>query len=215
MRSPFQSTRSTPPPVQSAAGTPPERAVVLGEFIQANAGALLQTLTLYIYKAGLAQGPEAKQVALELLSQLTIEALEHAERYDPQRPPWAWLLGIGINLIKQRRAAIARQTRREPFAREFREVRGEQDSMGDDEIFDRVAELRVSQGPSDGFEAKILNDDEIARQLARLTPDEQRIVLLAKEVGMNGQELARVLGITPGNARQRLFRALKKLSGEG
>ncbi len=211
MKNPSQSTQTLPSPVQPSPGTHTERVTILRQFIQTNADSLLQTLEGYARQAGLAQGKEVKQVALELLSELTIEALEHAERFDPSHQPIAWLLGIGANLVKRRRVARAKQSKREPFAREFPEVNADQAALSDAEVFDRVAALRVTYVQRNGFEDAIASDEETVRLLAPLTGEERRIVLLAKVVEMDGDELARLLGITPTTARQRLFRALNHL----
>lgn len=211
MKLPFQSTRPTQPPVQDAANSRYEHVTILRQFIQANADTLLQNLVAYTHSARLAQGHEVKSVAFELLNELTVEALEHAAQFDPQRKPMAWLLGIAQNLVKRRRVARAKRSKREPFGRDFGEVNAEQDSLSDDEVFERIAELRLPNWQQDSPENAVLSDAETARLLAPLSPEDRRVVVLAKVVGMNGDELARALGTTPTTARQRLFRALNNL----
>lgn len=74
----------------------------LRQFIEAEAGVLTRTLGFYLSRAGLTISAE------ELLSEVVVEALKHEERFNPARPPRAWLLGIGANLIRRKQAELAR-----------------------------------------------------------------------------------------------------------
>ncbi len=47
--------------------------------------------------------------------------------------------------------------------------------------------------------------------LARVGPDQRRVLHLALVVGLNGERLAAALHCTPGNARVRLYRAVAAL----
>ena len=80
-----------------------DRAACLREFIEENADELLQTIALFVRKAGLAAGSAAEELSLELLSEVCCEALKKAECYDPARLAGPWLLGIAANLIKRKR----------------------------------------------------------------------------------------------------------------
>ncbi|HEY7415115.1 MAG TPA: sigma factor, partial [Ktedonobacteraceae bacterium] len=96
----------------------PQIAVLIGkqqlfEYIQEHATRLIGTLQLYVLRAGLAHGEQAQVVALELLQETVVEALDHADRYRADSQPMAWLLGIAVNLIKRRKVARARQAQRE------------------------------------------------------------------------------------------------------
>ena len=70
-------------------------------------------LRVYALRAGLAGDEDTTG---ELLNSVVVEALAHAQRYDPARPPRAWLLGIAANLVHRRQVEMARLNQREPLA---------------------------------------------------------------------------------------------------
>lgn len=176
----------------------------LKNLIDDQSDTLLRTLCIYIARAGLAQGESATRMAAhELLNDLVVEALAHADRFDPARQPIPWLLGIAANLVRRRQAELARNHRREPLARDLAGENSQ--SLGDDEIFDRVAAL--SADPGEPLEAR----QRLENLLKPLSMDERQVVQLAILHEMDGASLARELGIRPGAARVRLHRALGKL----
>jgi RNA polymerase sigma-70 factor (ECF subfamily) len=169
----------------------------LRQFIEHESGALVGTLRYYLYRAGLMPSEAA---AKELLSDVIIEALEHEERFRGGQPK-AWLLGIAANLVKRRRAEVARQERREPL---IRDLHADEAAMSDDELFDWMASLT-------GAVEEIEASDEAAHLLSRVSPDDARVLRLAILCGLDGDALAAELGISPGAARVRLHRALNRL----
>ena len=68
-------------------------------FLDAEMESLTGILRVYVQRAGLAGGEDTTS---ELLNSVVVEALTHAQRYDPTRPPRAWLLGIAANLVRRR-----------------------------------------------------------------------------------------------------------------
>ncbi len=176
----------------------------LSRFIQERADELLPTLRFYVARAGLAQGAQAMQLALELLNELTVAAMESAGRFQAERGARAWLLGIAANLIRRKQAALARLERREPLAGDL--ANGADGAPDEDAFFDRLA----GQDSSDP-ERKLLEDEALQRRLERLAPDDRQVLRLAVIAGFNGQDLAAALGISPGAARVRLHRALIRL----
>ena len=92
------------------------RADRLRAFIETEAGHLRRTLRLYVLRAGLAQGAAVDGAAEDLLHDVVVEALSHAERFRPEGRPEAWLLGIAANLVRRRQSDLARRERREPLA---------------------------------------------------------------------------------------------------
>lgn len=183
----------------------------LREFIAQHSDVLLNTLAMYVRIGDVAHGPEAKEIALEILSELTVEALTYSERYDTSRHAMAWLLKIGNHLVLRRKASRARQAKRGGLARDYQGVRTDQDSLNDDELLDRLAEAQLFQDPPTNLEEIVIANDEAQRLLAPLSADEQRVLYLAKVNGLDGDELAQELGISHGAARVRLTRALNKL----
>jgi RNA polymerase sigma factor (sigma-70 family) len=178
----------------------------LRQFIAEESDTLLRVLYCYVRRMGLADAADANATATELLSETTVAALEHAERFDPSRQPRAWLLGIATNLIRRRQATLSRQHRREPLLRDLYQDAG--DSLSDEELFDRLAAVAISAAdPATIVEA----DGEITSMLAGLAPGDQQILRLAILHGLDGDALADELAISPGAARVRLHRALRRL----
>lgn len=177
----------------------------LKQFIEAESPALLRTLRLYTMRGRLTTLERvANTIAAELLSELTIEALAHAERFDPSRQPMAWLLGIAANLVKRRQAEMARHNRREPLARDL--ANDHTDALSDEDVFDWLATLNREYHDPDCEEL-----EQMWVMLDSLRPDDRKVLELAFLNDLNGEALAKELGIRPGAARVRLHRALLRL----
>lgn len=172
-----------------------ERSTRLRQFIEREGETLRGTLRLYLYRAGLPESPD------DLLNDVVVEALRHEGRFRPDGQPRAWLLGIAANLIKRRGAERARRERREPLLRDL--YRGTEASLSDDELFDWLASLTGEAQADDTLDADAL--------LACVSDDDRRVLTLAILRGLDGEALARELGTTPGAARVRLHRALRRL----
>lgn len=159
---------------------------------------MTRTLDVYLRRAGLSIS------AGELLNDVVIEALKHEARFNQQRQPRAWLLGIAANLIRRKQAELARLDRREPLARDLYPG----DEPSDDEVFDWLA---VFASGSITSLAELEANETVNRLLAGVSADDARVLRLAILSGMDGETLAGELGITPGAARVRLHRALNRL----
>ena len=97
---------------------------LLRQFIAGESEALLGTLRYYVVRAGLANGRDAASAAGELLNEVVVEALEHADRFKPSGQPMAWLLGIAANLIRRKQAERSARNRREPLCETWFHMRG-------------------------------------------------------------------------------------------
>lgn len=175
----------------------------LRRFLEAESKALIGTLRTWVWKAGLATGGDVNDAAIELLSQIVIEALAHADRFDPSRQPRAWLLGIAVNLIKRKKAEAAKRLTREPLVSELVKPA---DGASDEEFFDRIMESGRAN-PMAEMEGRA----QAEAMLALVTEDERQVIRLAVLEELDGDELARALDIKPGAARVRLHRALNHL----
>ncbi len=174
-------------------------ATLLHSFVENNADLLLRTLRSYARRAGFTESDAAK----ELLNEVFIEALEHAERFDSSRQPMAWLLGIAANLICRKKAKTARRNKHEIRARAC----GSNDkALSEDEIFERLAHFSV-ESAAEETEA----NEEVNRMLALVGEEDQKVLRLAVLEEMDGKSLAQAIGIAPGAARVRLFRAIGRL----
>ncbi|MDY6877746.1 MAG: sigma-70 family RNA polymerase sigma factor [Chloroflexota bacterium] len=177
---------------------------LLRRFIEENAETLMGTLRYYVVRAGLAGRQGATLAAVELLNEVTVEALAHADRFRPSGQPMAWLLGIGANLIKREQAGRATRNRREPLMRDL--YPRVQAVISEDELFDRLAALDVSDLAQD-LEA----NEAVSAILALVSEDDRHVLRLALLHDLNGGELAQALNVTHGAARVRLHRALNRL----
>jgi RNA polymerase sigma factor (sigma-70 family) len=177
---------------------------LIRQFIARENEALFRTLRYYVVRAGLADGRDAAPAATELLDEVVVQALEHADRFRPSGQPMAWLLGIAANLIRRRQAERATRDRREPLVRDM--CSSTQDAMSEEELFDRVASLAAG-GPIADWEA----NEAASAILGHVSADDRRVLQLAVLHGLSGEGLAQELGIKPGAARVRLHRALNRL----
>lgn len=166
---------------------------------------LLGTIRVYVRQLGLAQGDEVPAVALDVLQEVAIEALAHADRFALDQRPIAWLLGIAVNVIRRRKVERAKRSHRELSLRHlFAQPDGQ--PLDESEILDRVLATSAT-GPE-----QIIVADEQANELLALVADEDRGILrLAFLDGFDRNAIAARLGTTPGAARMRLHRALSHL----
>lgn len=176
----------------------------LQEFITAESDMLRRVLRSYILRLGRWQHTTPDAAASELLNEVVVEALDHADRFDPARQPKAWLLGIAANLLRRQQSETAQRERREPLMRDL----VADDAASDDDLFDQLAEISSSSGdPARISEA----NDALAHLLGSVSLEDQHILRLAVLNELNGDELAQALNITPGAARVRLHRAIRRL----
>lgn len=186
----------------------------LRAYIEAEAGALRGTLRLYVRRAGLAQGDAVAAAADDLLNEVVVEALTHAQRFRPDGQPKAWLLGIAANLVRRRQADRARRERREPLVADLGSPGAEGAAAADAgavseaELFDRLARSTARQAEP---EAALEADEAAAALLALVSPADRQVLRLAILHELNGEMLAGALRVSPGAARVRLHRALNRL----
>jgi RNA polymerase sigma factor (sigma-70 family) len=128
-----------------------------------------------------------RAVAEDLTSETFETALRKWRRFDPGRgTPRAWLLAIARSTALDWFRADARRRKREERA--------------------GVAELRVEASSfGEGF------SPELAESLRALSAGEREVVALRVVLDLEGEETARLLGITTTAVSTRLSRALSKL----
>jgi RNA polymerase sigma factor (sigma-70 family) len=177
----------------------------LKQYLEHENESLLRTLRMYVARANLTEGEiRIRGVAAELLGEVTVEALAHADRFDATRAPGAWLLGIAANLIRRRQVDLAKRTRREPLARDL--VADDHDRLSDGDVFDQLAALTEAD-----FEHDLEAREGAAALLAHVPEEDRQVLRYAVISELDGEALAVALGTSPGAARVRLHRALKRL----
>jgi RNA polymerase sigma factor (sigma-70 family) len=174
-------------------------------FIELNAQTLYSNLRIYVKRSGIAGLSTVDDITRAVLSDVVVEALNHEDRFDPARGgPMAWLLGIGINMIRRRQQALGKRSQREPLLRDLHSARQQQAS--DEELWDRIANLSIA-GPA----AELEEEERVQEILGSISEGDRYVVRLAILHGLNGRELAQVLDVKPSTARMRLHRALRRL----
>jgi RNA polymerase sigma factor (sigma-70 family) len=177
---------------------------LLLECIQENMAALLGSIRLYVRRMGLTGGVDVQMVALEILQEVVVEALEHADRFSPERQPLAWLLGIAINVIKRKKVEMAKRERRELLF--GRLVAQQSDDLSESDLLDQVGSSSL-EGPEQALET----DEQVNAMLSLVSEDDQQVLRLALIEGFKRESLAQQLGISVGATRMKLHRALSRL----
>jgi RNA polymerase sigma factor (sigma-70 family) len=177
---------------------------LIGGFIQSNTTILLGSLRAYTQRMGLAQGELIPIVALEILQETVVEALEHAERFQPGRQPMAWLLGIAINVIKRKKAEQARSFKRETSISSLQP--DDLNKTSESDIIDQISSLSIA-GPEQEIETK----DQVATLLALVSNEDRQVLELAFVYEFDRDAIAQHLHLTTGSARVKVHRALSRL----
>ena len=174
------------------------------ECITDNVASLLGILRSYVKRMGLARGEDVPAVAVEVLQEVVLEALDHADRFNPTGQPMAWLLGIAINVIKRKKAELAKRSQRELSMSDLSLM--QEEHLSESELFDQLM-ANSSAGP----EQETAANEQAELLLSLVSPEEQHILMLAFLQGFEREALAQKLGISTGATRVRLHRALKRL----
>src|SRR5690348_5195256 len=109
----------------------------LVDFITDNVASLLGILRSYVQRMGLARGEAVPAVAVEVLQEVVIVALDHADRFNPTGQPMAWLLGIAINVIKRKKVELAKRSQRELSIGAI--SLAQREPLSEDELFDQIS----------------------------------------------------------------------------
>ncbi len=173
------------------------------QFLQENVPLLLGIISSYVVRMGLAHGEAVQAAATDVLQDTVFEALKHADRFDPDTQPRAWLLAISVNVLKRKKTEAAKRYRREVL---MSDLPGVASGMSESDFFDRLMEP-ASSGPEQAIEMQ----EQIDEMLARVSTGDQEILRLALVHDLDTNTLAQALGMTPGAARVRLHRALNRL----
>lgn len=174
------------------------------EFLNDNVASLLGIIRSYVKRMGLASGEDVPAVAIEVLQEVVLEALDHVDRFNSTGQPMAWLLGITINVIKRNKAEFIKRSQRELSMSEMSLL--QEEHLSESELFDQLA-ANSSAEP----DQEIAANEQAELLLSLVSPEDQRILMLAFLQGFEREALAQKLGITPGATRVRLHRALKRL----
>ena len=174
------------------------------QFIEAESNSLLATLRFYVLRSGLATGTAVTLLTAELLNDVVVEALAHADRFRSDGQPRAWLLGIAANLIKRKQAERAKWEQREPLIADLQTPTN--NHLSEAKLFDRLAACATPDATG-----QLEANEAVTAILNTLAPADRQIVQLAILLEMDGTAVARALNLKPSTARMRLHRALNRL----
>jgi DNA-directed RNA polymerase specialized sigma24 family protein len=166
----------------------------LRQYIDQQAAALHQTLRVYLAQAGVLLHESLDAAASDLLNETVRQALAHESRYQPEREPRPWLLGIAVNLIQRQRVYSAQDARRQPLLHDLYP-----DPDEDDAIYERVAAL-ASWDAAEWDAAEWEAEAAVQVLLEGLSADDQEVLRLAIIHELDGAALARALGTTTAEA---------------
>lgn len=172
-------------------------------------------IQVMVARSGLADG-EVKigEIAEEVLHDTIEAALRSADRFDPARSAYAWLMGIAVNKLREMRRDIKTEGKRvQVFVDKAAEDQGSITQRESDDGEDATAEELIDAVLYRTSYRSSLEDQGPSLQelLALVKENERRILTLAIVDGLSGVELAAVLGIREGAAYVRLARAKEHL----
>ena len=128
--------------------------------------------------------------AEEVTQETFVKVITRAHQYDGRAEVASWLFAIAANACRDRR----RRERRAPVV-----------------PLDGIAEPREK---SEGIESRMLagqRRDAVRQALSSLSEEQRAALVLARYHGLPYAEIARVLGISVGAVKTRIFRAVESL----
>jgi len=173
-------------------------------FISDHTAPLYGTIRSYVVRLGLVSGTDVQGIALEVMQEVVVEALGHTSSFQSERQPMAWLLGIAINVIKERKSKEARRSQREVPLGSLSLLHPESES--ESELLDSISHATES-----GPEQLVESDEQVNALLSLVSEKDQQILRLAFLEDFDRESLASQLGTSNGAARMRLHRALNNL----
>lgn len=174
-----------------------ERAARIRAVLESEADGLFRVIFVKIQKAFKhLRRDEVVDQAYEVLNETARRALARPETLDPTRSAFAWLVGIGVNVLLERGRGVTR---------ERRQVAGT--DLGDAAWEALLGTLQ--RGPSDDA----LGDRiDLYEALGRLDTESRHTLECRFFRGLDGEGLAEALGApSVGAARVRVSRALQRL----
>jgi RNA polymerase sigma factor (sigma-70 family) len=168
---------------------------------------LLTGVRIFVSRFGLViDGATLEDTAREILHETIATGLAKSAKYNNQKEPLPWLLGIAINHIRHRRRAVGINSRVVAIA-DVRLPSKTPDTgstrLSSDEIFDLLM-----RSASANFRTNRLNANEL---LSLVKEEDRKILHLAFIEGLRGKALAAHLGISEGAALTRTSRAIAQL----
>ena len=171
------------------------------QFLQENEANLRRIATLYVIRSGLARYESVQTIAEEVLQDAVLEALAHSERFASAQQPFAWFMGVLVNVIKRKRVSVAKRARFEVSLNALQPFPDTDNAARDD--------LLLSQQP--GLEQLVETREQLREVMALIPTKDAEMMQMALVQGFQADKLGEALGVTQNAARVRLHRALSRL----
>lgn len=190
---------------------------LLSEVIEQNCSYLQQITQVYVsrvikqfgHKFGLTANRDTIETVTQEIFNDTVEtALKIADKFDINRSPQAWLLGIAANKVKEWQRDQTYKSNKVVSLAELPQARqlnqqSSSDRLSDEEILGLLYQSSELSTP----ESQLMFED----LLSLVNDSDQEVLKLVFVDGKSGKLLAATLGITEGAAYTRKFRAIERL----
>lgn len=150
---------------------------------------------------------EKREMALDVYTELFIEAMRTLEKFDPNRAARPWLLGLANNVVLRKK-----QERSKEFQRLAQNVSVKREGEESDaEIFDR---LTAASRHYHALESPLEKQAALDEILCNINEGEREVLMLSIVHGLQSDVVGNQLGISAPAARKRLQRALENLRAD-
>ena len=140
----------------------------------------------YVVRMGIVPEEQVGNVATEVFHEAVMEALAHAERFDPSRHFAAWFLGIAATMLKRKRTSLAKRYRFEVRASEMATRSG---ALSDTDFFEQFAAY-LSPGPEQELETR----EQVREMLALVSADDAKVLELSLLHELDADKVAQLVG---------------------
>lgn len=169
---------------------------------------LLRVIERYLKHPGITmQWQEKREVALDVYSELYLEAMRTLGKFNAAQAPVPWLLGLAQNVVLRKK-----HERGQDFKHAAQNVQVHSDSdESDGEIFDR---LTAASRYYHALESPLEKQAALDEILCNVSESEREILMLSMVHGLCSEAVGAQLGISAPAARKRLQRALETLRAD-
>lgn len=169
---------------------------------------LLRVIESYLKQPNISMSwSEKREVALDVYTELFLEAMRTLEKFDASLAPVPWLLGLAQNMVLRKK-----HQRGQEYQRALQNVQIQSENEESDaEIFDRLTAASRHYHKLESPLEKQAALDEILRNVS---DSEREILMLSIVHGLRSDVIGAQLGISAAAARKRLQRALETLRAD-
>lgn len=186
---------------------------VVNRAIEIHYSSLRTGIQVIIAKSGLVDSTSSiTDLGDEVLHNTVETALRVADRFDPSRSAYSWLMGIAVNKLKEIRKTIHRDDKR--ILRVSDKNTGDYEPQGeqeDNEGSTSEEQLDAMLYRSSGRSSLEDSDPALEELLSLVNEGDRKVLSLAFVDGLSGAEVAAILGIREGAAYVRAARAKERL----